>query len=108
MKCLRKYKWVKLPRKEMPGLKGRLGYWLKLAESAAFRKGIGTYCGHKNLVDPGAMLPKLQRCLPFHEMSLVYGLHRRKKYGSQITKKCRKRLKKDRNFERFYVCCTDV
>ena len=53
MKCLRKYKWVKLPRKEMPELKGRLGYWLKLAESAAFRKGIGTYCGHKNPVEPG-------------------------------------------------------
>ena len=51
MKCLRKYKWVKLPRKEMPELKGRLGYWLKLAESAAFRKGIGTYCGHKNPVE---------------------------------------------------------
>ena len=53
MKCLRKYKWVKLPRKEMPELKGRLGYWLKLAESAAFCKGIGTYCGHKNPVEPG-------------------------------------------------------
>ena len=53
MKCLRKFKWVKLPRKEMPGLKGRLGYWLKLAESAAFRKGISTYCGHKNPVEPG-------------------------------------------------------
>ena len=53
MKCLRKYKWVKLPRKEMPELKGRLGYWLKLAESAAFRKGIGTYCGYKNPVEPG-------------------------------------------------------
>ena len=24
MKCLRKFKWVKLPRKEMPELKGRL------------------------------------------------------------------------------------
>ena len=53
MKCLLKFKWVKLPRKEMPQLKGRLGYWLKLAESAAFRKGIGTYCGHKNPVESG-------------------------------------------------------
>ena len=53
MKCLRKFKWVKLPRKEMPELKGRLGYWLKFAESAAFRKGISTYCGHKNPVEPG-------------------------------------------------------
>ena len=53
MKCLRKYKWVKLPREEIPFLKGRLGYWLRLAERAAFRKGIGTYCGHKNPVEPG-------------------------------------------------------
>ena len=53
MKCLGKYKWVKLPRKEMPQLKGRLSHWLKLAESTAFRKGIGTYCGHKNPVEPG-------------------------------------------------------
>ena len=53
MKCLRKFKWVKLPRQEMPQLKGRLSHWLKLAESAAFRKGIGTYCGHKNPVEPG-------------------------------------------------------
>ena len=53
MKCLRKFKWVKLPRKEMPQLKGRLSHWLKLAESAAFRKGFGTYCGHKNPVEPG-------------------------------------------------------
>ena len=35
------------------GLKGRLGYWLKLAERAAFRKGTSTYCGHKNPVEPG-------------------------------------------------------
>ena len=28
-------------------------YWLKLAESAAFRKGIGTYCGYKNPVEAG-------------------------------------------------------
>ena len=53
MKCLRKFKWVKLPRQEMPRLKGRLSHWLKLAESAAFRKGIGTCCGHKNPVEPG-------------------------------------------------------
>ena len=53
MKCLRRYKWVQLPRKEMPELKGRLGYWIKLAESTAFRKGMGSYCGHKNPVEPG-------------------------------------------------------
>ena len=53
MKCLRKYKWVKLPRKEISKMKGRMGFWLRLADRAAFRKGIGTYCGHKNLVEPG-------------------------------------------------------
>ena len=53
MKCLRKYNWVKLPREEIPKLKGNLGFWLHLAEHAAFRKGIATYCGHKNPVEPG-------------------------------------------------------
>ena len=53
MKCLRSYKWVQLPRKEIPKLKGKLGFWLHLAERAAFRKGYATYCGHKNLVEPG-------------------------------------------------------
>jgi len=53
VKCLRKYNWVKLPRKEIPKLKGELGFWLRLAEHAAFRKGIATYCGHKNPVEPG-------------------------------------------------------
>ena len=53
MKCLRRYKWVQLPRKEIPKLKGKLGFWLHLAERAAFRKGYATYCGHKNLVEPG-------------------------------------------------------
>ena len=53
MKCLRKYNWVKLPREEIPKLKGNLGFWLRLAEHAAFRKGIATYCGHKNPVEPG-------------------------------------------------------
>ena len=53
MKCLRKYNWVKLPREEIPKLKGNLGFWLRLAEHAAFRKGDATYCGHKNPVKPG-------------------------------------------------------
>ena len=53
MKCLRSYNWVKLPREEIPKLKGNLGFWLRLAERAAFRKGISTYCGHKNPVEPG-------------------------------------------------------
>ena len=34
-------------------MKGNLGFWLRLAERAAFRKGISTYCGHKNPVEPG-------------------------------------------------------
>ena len=53
MKCLSKYNWVKLPRKEIPKLKGNLGFWLRLAARAAFRKGDATYCGHKNPVEPG-------------------------------------------------------
>ena len=36
MKCLRKYKWVKLPRMHLPGGKGLMGYWAKLASRAAF------------------------------------------------------------------------
>ena len=53
MKCLSKYNWVKLPRKEIPKLKGNLGFWLRLAARATFRKGDATYCGHKNPVEPG-------------------------------------------------------
>ena len=30
-----------------------MGYWAKLASRAAFRKGNGLYCGHKNPVKPG-------------------------------------------------------
>ena len=71
MKCLRKFKWVKLPRKEMPELKGRLGYWLKLAESAAFRKGIGTYCGHKNPVEPGMWAGGIVGVKPFLALEAV-------------------------------------
>ena len=53
MKCLRKYKWVKPTQKEISKMKGRMGFWLRLADRAAFRKGVGTYCGHKNPVEPG-------------------------------------------------------
>lgn len=53
MKCLRKFEWVKLPRAEILDLKGRMGYWLKLASRAAFRKGTSRYCGHDNPVEPG-------------------------------------------------------
>ena len=52
-KCLNKYKWVPVPRAEIPELKGLLGYWLKLAARAAFRKGTSTYCGYENAVEPG-------------------------------------------------------
>ena len=53
MKCLRKYKWVKLPRMYLPAGKGLMGYWAKLASRAAFRKGNAVYCGHTNPVTPG-------------------------------------------------------
>ena len=52
-KCLLKFPWVKVPRKEIPALKGLLGYWLKLVSRAAFRKGISAYCGYENAVEPG-------------------------------------------------------
>ncbi len=53
MKCLRKYKWVKLHRGCLPSGKGIMGYWAKLASRAAFRKGNGVYCGFRNAVTPG-------------------------------------------------------
>ncbi len=53
MKCLRKYKWLKLQRACLPQGRGIMGYWAKLASRAAFRKGIGIYCKHHNAVTPG-------------------------------------------------------
>lgn len=53
MKCLRKWKFVKLPRKIIPKGKGIMGSWMRLASRAAFRKGIGNYCGFSNPVIPG-------------------------------------------------------
>lgn len=53
MKCLRRYKWVKLPRNCLPTGKGVMGHWARLAARAAFRKGNGIYCGHINPVEPG-------------------------------------------------------
>ena len=53
MKCLRKYAWVKFYRGFLPEGKGVMGYWAKLASRAAFRKGYGLYCGHRNPVTPG-------------------------------------------------------
>ena len=53
MQCLMTYKWVKLLRSHLPGGKGLMGYWAKLASHAAFRKGQALYCGHYNRVAPG-------------------------------------------------------
>lgn len=53
MKCLIKYKWLKLHRSCLPDGKGLMGYWSRLASRAAFRKGVALYCGHKNPVTPG-------------------------------------------------------
>ena len=52
-KCLLKFPWIKVPREDIPALKGLLGYWLKLVSRAAFRKGISAYCGYENAVEPG-------------------------------------------------------
>lgn len=53
MKCLRKFKWVKLPRDYPDMGKGLMSYWAKLASRAAFRKGSAKYCGYHNPVTPG-------------------------------------------------------
>lgn len=53
MRCLYKYRWVKLPRACLPTGKGLMGAWARLASRAAFRKGIATYCCHENPVIPG-------------------------------------------------------
>ncbi len=53
MKCLLKYKWVKLPR-DYPAMgKGTMAHWVRLASRAAFRKGNAVYCGYRNPVTPG-------------------------------------------------------
>ena len=53
MKCLLKYRWVKLPRAHLPAGKGVMGYWARLASKAAFRKGQANYCGYINEVNVG-------------------------------------------------------
>ncbi len=53
MKCLRKYRWLKLHRACLSSGRVIKGYWAKLASCAAFRKGNGLYCGHRNPVTPG-------------------------------------------------------
>jgi hypothetical protein len=37
----------------VPSCKGILSHWAHLAARAAFRKGIVSYCGHRNPVEPG-------------------------------------------------------
>ena len=53
MKCLQRYNWVKLPRNALPTGKGFMGAWMRLASRAAFRKGMASYCGYENAVEPG-------------------------------------------------------
>jgi hypothetical protein len=53
MKCLLKYRWVKLPRIHMPAGKGVMGCWARLASKAAFREGQAKYCGYINEVTVG-------------------------------------------------------
>ena len=53
MKCLQKYKWMKLFRCNLPEGCGIMGSWLRLASRAAFRQGNAYYCGHINPVTPG-------------------------------------------------------
>lgn len=53
MKCLSKYKWVKLYRAALPQGKGIMGYWARLADRAAFRQGNACYYGYTNSVTPG-------------------------------------------------------
>ena len=54
MKCLLKYKWVKLPRNQIPPGKGLMGSWARLASRAAFRNGQAVYCGYINQVTVGS------------------------------------------------------
>ena len=53
MPCLFRYRWLKLPRAALPQGKGLSAYWARLAARAAFRKGVASYCGYENPVDPG-------------------------------------------------------
>ena len=53
MSCLERFLWTKLPRSVVPACKGIVSHWAHLAARAAFRKGIVSYCGHRNPVEPG-------------------------------------------------------
>lgn len=54
MKCLLKYRWVKLLRNMLPPGKGVMGAWARLAARAAFRNGQAIYCGHVNQLTLGS------------------------------------------------------
>ena len=71
MKCLMKYPWVRLPRERVPGGKGVMGAWMRLAAQAAFRKGEGHYCGYCNPVEPG------QWCGGIVGLKAILGVRRR-------------------------------
>ena len=53
MKCLLKWKWIKLPRDFEIDAKSLMTYYIRLATRAAFRKGTARYCGFENPVEPG-------------------------------------------------------
>lgn len=53
MHCPMRFEWIKLRRAMLPEGKGIMSAWAKLASRAAFRKGIGYYCGHANEVVAG-------------------------------------------------------
>jgi len=61
VKCLMKYKWVKLRRDMLPAGKGIMASWARLAARAAFRKGQASYCGHNNAVSPGMWTKEYSR-----------------------------------------------
>lgn len=49
MKCLIKYKWIKLPRDFEIDAKGLMTYYIRLATRVAFRKGTGRYSALRTL-----------------------------------------------------------
>ena len=50
MKCLQKYKWVKLPRTQIPTGNSLLSNFIQLYASAAYRPGQARYCQYINEV----------------------------------------------------------
>ena len=50
MRCLNKYRWVKLPRTQIPTGNSLLGNFIRLYASAAYRPGQAHYCQYINEV----------------------------------------------------------